>query len=186
MQSILGKIKTFFLDFLETIVVALSIFVVVYLFLFQPHEVNGASLEPNFHNGEYILTDKITKQFKPFERGNVVIFKSPANPEIDYIKRIIGLPGDRVKVENGGVYVNGELLNENYIDVETKILGKGFIGEGEEITVPNDEFFVMGDNRFHSSDSREFGTIKKSSIIGKAFVRYWPINKLGLLPQVKY
>src|SRR3989344_1086116 len=108
-------ITTFILDFLETIVVALSIFVVVYLFLVQPHEVKGSSMEPNFHNNEYILTDKISYRLHEPQRGDVVIFKSPKNQEVDYIKRVIGLSGERVKVTGGSVYINGVKLDEPYL-----------------------------------------------------------------------
>ncbi len=176
----------FFLDFLETIVVALSIFVVVYLFLVQPHEVKGSSMEPNFHNNDYILTDKISLKLHAPERGNVVIFKSPNNPEVDYIKRVIGLPGEKVKVLNGYVYVNDKKLNEPYLADRTNLFPGSFVQEGIDITVPEEEYFVMGDNRPHSSDSREFGPIQGNSIIGKAFIRYWPITNIGLIKIYSY
>ncbi len=186
MQSPLKRVAVFFLDFLETIVVALSIFVIVYLFLFQPHEIKGISMEPNFHDGEYILTDKISYRFQKPARGQVIIFKSPGNPDIDYVKRIIGLPGDTVKVEEGYVYVNGQQLPETYLQDKTTILGNGFLSEGQEITVPENHLFVFGDNRPHSSDSREFGPIDEKSIIGKAYLRYWPFTRLGLIPKQNY
>ncbi len=186
MQILFKRIFSFFLDFLETIVVALSIFVVIYLFLFQPHEVKGASMESNFHDGEYILTDKISYRFREPARGEVIIFKAPKNPDIDYIKRIIGLPGETVKVDNGYVWVNAKKLVEDYIHDQTTILGSGFISEGQDAVVPVNEYFVMGDNRPHSSDSREFGPIPKSSIIGRALIRYWPPPNLGMIPQIQY
>lgn len=185
-MQILRGIFSFVLDFLETIVVALSIFVVVYLFFFQPHEVKGASMESNFHDGEYILTDKISYRFRLPKRGEVIIFKAPKNPDIDYIKRIIGLPGETVKVEGGAVYVNGNKLVEPYIHDQTVILGNGFLSEGRNITVPQNEYFVMGDNRPHSSDSREFGPILKDSIIGRAFLRYWPLSEFGTVKEIRY
>src|SRR3990167_10435890 len=100
----------FVFDFLETIVVALSVFVVIYLFIVQPHEVKGSSMEPSFQNNEYIITDKISYRFGHPQRGDVVIFKAPVNPEVDYIKRIIGLPGESVKISQGKVYVNGKKI----------------------------------------------------------------------------
>lgn len=186
MQILLKRIFSFILDFLETIVVALSIFVVVYLFFFQPHQVKGSSMEPNFHDNEYILTDKISYRFNQPQRGQVIIFKAPTNPDLDYIKRIIGLPGDTVKVTSGYVYVNGVKLNEYYLHDQTSILGNGFLKEGEAIKVPEGDYFVMGDNRPHSSDSREFGPIVKSAIIGKALIRYWPLSQFGVVPVVNY
>lgn len=174
------------MDFLETIVVALSIFVVVYLFLVQPHEVKGSSMEPNFHNNEYILTDKISYRFTEPKRGEVVIFKSPKNPEVDYIKRIIGLPSEQVKIQNGSVYINDKKLGEPYLEETTILYPGSFMQEGVEITIPSNEYFVFGDNRSHSSDSREFGPISRNLIIGRAFMRYWPLPKFGLLPAISY
>lgn len=180
------KIINFFFDFLETTVVALSIFVVAYLFIVQPHEIKGNSMEPNFHNNEYILTDKISYRFSEPQRGDVIIFKAPMNPDVDYIKRIIGLPGDRLKVQNGSVYINGNKLDEPYLVDQTNLFPGYYLQEGVEITIPPEEYFAMGDNRPHSSDSREFGPIDVKTIIGKAFLRYWPITKFGLVPKVTY
>ncbi|MBI3955164.1 signal peptidase I [Candidatus Gottesmanbacteria bacterium] len=185
-QGFLHSITVFFMDFMETIVVALSIFVVVYLFLVQPHEVKGSSMEINFHNNEYILTDKISYRFVNPKRGDVIIFKAPNNPDVDYIKRVIGLPGDTVKVEKGFVFVNDRQLSEYYLKEKTFLYPGSFMLEGANITVPKDFLFVMGDNRTHSSDSREFGPIPEDSIIGKAFLRYWPITEFGLVPQINY
>lgn len=183
---IVKKVTTFVLDFLETIVVALSIFVVVYLFLVQPHEVKGSSMEPNFHNNEYILTDKISFRLHEPQRGDVVIFKAPKNPEVDYIKRVIALPGDRVKVQGGFVYINDEKLDEPYLADQTNLFPGSFLSEGVDITVSEEEYFVLGDNRPHSSDSREFGPIPKKLMIGRAFLRYWPPGVAGLLPVIRY
>lgn len=180
------RIVNFFLDFLETIVVALSIFVVVYLFLFQPHEIKGSSMEPSFHNNEYILTDKISYRFHQPQRGDVVIFKAPKNPDVDYIKRVIGLPGERVKILGGSVYINDEKLSEAYLNDSTNLFPGSYMEEGREITVPDGKYFVLGDNRNHSSDSREFGPIAIDTIIGRAFIRYWPIPDMGLVPGIKY
>lgn len=171
-QSLIKKIVNLFMDFLETGVVALSIFVVFYLFLVQPHEIKGNSMEPNFHDNEYILTDKISYRFREPKRGEIVIFKAPKNPDIDYIKRIIGLPEEKVKIQNGAVYVNGKKLDEPYINDITSLFPQQFMQEGIEITVPDGYLFVLGDNRQHSSDSREFGPIQETQIIGRAFFRY--------------
>lgn len=176
----------FFMDFLETIVVALSIFVIIYLFLVQPHEVKGGSMEPTFHNNEYILTDKISFRFQTPRRGDVVIFKAPRNPELDYIKRIIGLPGEQVRIEKGHIYINDTLLTEPYIDSPSIIFPGGYMQEGVALTIPQEEYFVMGDNRQHSSDSREFGPVKRNTIIGRAFIRYWPLAVFGPVSAITY
>lgn len=185
-QLIVKKITSFVMDFLETIVVALSIFVVVYLFIVQPHQVKGSSMEPNFHDNEYILTDKLSYRLREPKRGEVIIFKAPKNPDVDYIKRVIGLPGDTVKVEGGYVYVNDKKLDEPYLQDKSNLFPGSFITEGVDITISDGNLFVMGDNRPHSSDSREFGPIPKNSIIGRAFLRYWPPSVAGLLPTVHY
>ena len=138
-------------------------------------------MEPNFHNGEYILTNKVTYRLKNPQRGDVVIFKSPRNKDIDYIKRIIGLPGDEIVVKDQEVYVNENLLGENYIADKTNVWEGGFIKEGVPIIVPDDSYFVMGDNRPRSSDSREFGPVPYQSIIGEVFYRYFPAAKMGTI-----
>lgn len=183
-QIMTKRVVNFFLDFMETIVVALSIFVVFYLFLAQPHEIKGSSMEPTFQNNEYVLTDKISYRFRDPNRGDVIVFKAPRNPDVDFIKRIIALPGEKVKIENGHVLINENLLSEPYLTSLTTLYPGSFIEEGTEIVVPDREFFVMGDNRAHSSDSREFGTVKRNLIIGRAFIRYWPINKFGVVSNV--
>lgn len=183
---LLTHIFNFFMDFLETSVVALSIFVVIYLFLIQPHEIKGGSMEPTFHNNEYILTDKISYRFKEPQRGDVIIFKAPRNPDVDYIKRVIGLPKERIKILKGYVYINGEMLNEPYLVDKTIALPGNTIQEGVEITIPEGYYFVMGDNRPHSSDSREFGPIPNNLIIGHAILRYWPIGQMGIVPSMNY
>ncbi len=173
-------------DFLQGIVVILAIMVMIYLFIMSPQEINGASMEPNLHNGEYILTNKIEYKLRDPKRGDVVIFKSPRNKDIDYIKRIIGEQGDRVALKNGSYYVNGMKLDESYLAPNTYIGGGNYLREGSEIIVPEGRYFVSGDNRGHSSDSREFGPIAKEDFIGKAFFRYWPFSQAGLITPPFY
>ncbi|OGG24583.1 signal peptidase I [Candidatus Gottesmanbacteria bacterium RIFCSPLOWO2_01_FULL_43_11b] len=173
-------------DFLQSIVVVMAIMVMIYLFVMSPQEIKGASMEPSFINGEYILTNKILYKIKDPKRGEVVIFKSPGNPEIDYIKRIIGLPGDTVMLRNDTMYVNDSEVEEPYLSPDITIFGGSYLTEDQEIVVPEGEYFVMGDNRPHSADSREFGTVPKEDFIGKAFLRYWPFSKFGVVPQPSY
>ncbi len=180
------KLFQFFFDILESIVVALAIFVVIYLFAYQPHQVKGASMEPNFHDGEYILTNKFEYRFELPKRGDVVVFKSPQNPDIDFIKRIIGLPGDRVKLADNHFYINGQRLDESYISPTLYTYNGSYLREGQEIVVPEDNYFVSGDNRPRSSDSREWGPINKTSIIGKSQLRYWPLNRFGVIEGITY
>ena len=175
------KIFGFFMDILETIVFVGSLFIVVYLFIMQPNQVSGASMDPSFATGDYIFTSKITYKLRSFHRGDIIVFKAPSNPDIDYIKRVIGLPGDTVMVKDGEVYVNGVQLNEEYISAKTNVWDGGYSKNGVAITVPSDMLFVMGDNRPRSSDSREFGPITIDSVVGQVFYRYFPPSKMGVI-----
>lgn len=185
-MGIFKTILSFFLDIIETIVVAMSIFVIVYLFFLQPHQVVGNSMLPNFHDKEYILTDKISYRFREPRRGEIVIFKSPEDKDKDFIKRIIVLPNEKIKITEGKVFVNNKKLEEDYIDPDLQTPGGKFLPENREITVPKDEYIVLGDNRLNSSDSRSWGTIKTSAIIGKALLVYWPLNRTRLVKSVYY
>jgi len=182
---ILRNLWLFFLDFLETIVVSLAIFAVVYIFLFQPHQVDGQSMVPNFQNGQYILTDKISYRIHPPTRGDVVVFHSPQDASVDFIKRIIGVPGDTVKVSRGYVYLNDVKLKETYINDPGEVTSGKFGTESLTIEVPPGQYYVMGDNRLHSSDSREWGLVTINEIVGRAFFRYWPPTAFGLVPTAE-
>lgn len=176
----LRAIISFLLDFVETIVISLAIFVLVYLFLFQPHQVDGRSMEPTFEHGEYILTDKISYRFNPPNRGDVVVFHAPQDEKTDFIKRVVGVPGDTVQLKAGYVILNGQPLNEVYLGNITTPPGR-FLSEGTSLTVPENNLFVMGDNRHYSSDSREWGFVPFSNVVGRAFFRYWPPQVFGLI-----
>lgn len=173
------KTIDFVMDILETIVFIGSLFIVIYLFILTPNQVKGASMEPTFYSGDYILTSRVTYKMRSPQRGDVVVFKSPRNPDIEYIKRVIGLPGDKVMIENGNILVNNKLIQENYISARTNLWEGGFVKEGAVLSIPSDEIFVMGDNRPRSSDSREFGPVTIDNIIGNVFFRYFPSNKVG-------
>ncbi len=173
-------------DFLQGIVVVLALLVMIYLFIMSPQEINGASMEPNFHNGEYILTNKISYKLRDPVRGDVVIFKSPMNKEIDYIKRVIGLPGDTVSLRDNAFWINGEKVEEPYLTTGTPIFGGSYLAEGQSVVVPPGTYFVAGDNRPHSSDSREFGPIAKEDFIGVAIFRYFPFSLMGPVKRPAY
>ncbi len=172
---------SFVLDFIETIVVSLAIFVLVYLFLFQPHQVDGQSMVPTFQNGEYILTDKVSYRLHAPSRGDVIVFHSPQDEKVDFIKRIIGVPGDSVMVKGGYTYLNGNKLDEQYINDPGAVTQGKFLREGVAVEVPTGEYIVMGDNRLHSSDSREWGLVTAQEIVGRAFFRYWPPQVFGVV-----
>ena len=171
-----------FIEFIQTLVVFAAIGTAIYLFVAQPHKVSGSSMYPNFHDGDYIITNKISYRFNPPERGDIVVFKNPKDQSQDFIKRIVGVPGDKVKVEKGLVFLNGKVLKEPYISSEITTEGGAFLADGNEVTVPSDHYLVLGDNRNRSSDSREWGYITKEEIIGKVILRYWPQDVVGLYP----
>jgi signal peptidase I len=179
--GIVKSIFNFIMDILETVVFVGSLFIVVYLFVMQPNQVKGASMDPTFNSGDYIFTSKVTYKMRAYNRGDVVVFKSPHNPDIEYIKRIIGIPGDQVMVKDSEVFVNGRKLTEDYIAAKTNLWEGGFSKNGEATTVPDGMLFVMGDNRPRSSDSREFGPIPMESVIGQVFYRYFPPSKMGVI-----
>lgn len=185
-MGIIKTIISFFVDIIETIVVALCIFVIVYLFLVQPHQVIGNSMLPNFYDKEYILTDKISYHTREPKRGEVIVFKSPEDKDKDFIKRIIGLPGERIKIQNGKIFINDLLLMENYIDKDLQTPAGKFFLENQEFIIPPNAFIVLGDNRLNSSDSRSWGVIEKKEIIGRAILVYWPPNRMGLISEVSY
>ncbi len=185
-DRILKALLSFLAESVETVIIALVIFLVVYLFIGQPHRVDGDSMLPNFENGELIITDKLTYKFRSPKRGEVIIFKSPLDNKKVFIKRIIGLPGETITISNGSVFINGQKLTENYIHQSTDVIFGPFIKENETKQIPADSFFVMGDNRANSLDSRELGFIKKPNIIGKAWVIYWPLNKFSLVSHQTY
>ncbi|OGH12572.1 MAG: signal peptidase I [Candidatus Levybacteria bacterium RIFCSPHIGHO2_01_FULL_36_15] len=185
-MSLIRKLYYIALDLLETFVIAGAIFVVIYAFLFRLFLVNGDSMLPNFHNGEYIVTNLITLRLNPLKRGDVVVFQAPPNLEKDYIKRVIGLPGDRIIIKDGNIYLNGELLDEKtYLAADSKTYGEQFLRDGQEVTVPSNNYFVLGDNRRYSSDSRDWGFVSFDKIIGKSFIVAWPPTEIRIVSGMK-
>ncbi len=183
-MSFFKRAGSIFLDIVETIVIALAIFVIVYLFLFQPHQVRGNSMYPNFHDGDYLLTDKISYHLSQPKRDDVIIFTAPRNEGYDYIKRIVALPREKVKLVEDGLLINSEIAEEPYFVDDQKTFGGNFLKMDEEVTVPEDNYFVLGDNRNHSSDSRDWGFVPRKNIIGRAWFRYWPVKEMGLITKI--
>jgi len=181
-MSIIRKIYAFLIDIVETLLLAASVFLVIYVFFFRPFQVNGDSMLPNFTDREYILTNIIVLNFEKPKNGDVVVFKSPPDPEKDFIKRVIAAQNDKIYIKDGSVFLNGEKLDESkYLKSDVKTYGGSFLKEGQEIKVPEESYFVMGDNRAYSSDSREWGFVPRKSIIGKSFFVYWPPEKMGIV-----
>lgn len=179
---LLRKVYYFLLDILQTLVLAAAAFVVIYMFLFRPFEVKGESMYPNLKDSEYLITNVISLKLQNPRLGDIIVFKAPIDPEKDFIKRIIGVPGDKVYLKEGFVYLNGKLLDERkYLNPSIKTYGGSFLKDDMEIIVPADSFFVLGDNRSYSSDSREWGFVPKKNIIGVSFFSYWPLNIAGII-----
>lgn len=182
-QSTLNKVGMFFLELIKVVVLAGITIVLIRYFLFKPFYVKGQSMEPNFFEKDYLIIDEITYRFREPVRGEVVVFNAPG-VEDHYLKRIIGLPGERVKVEGSKIviyndeYPQGMVIEETYLDDDTP----GSI----TITLQDDEYFVLGDNRDASYDSRRFGAIKGESIIGRVWFRGWPFNRISSFTTPEY
>ncbi|OGC36216.1 signal peptidase I [candidate division WS6 bacterium RIFOXYC1_FULL_33_9] len=181
----MGAVGGFISSFAETVLVALVLAIVLYLFIMTPHEVVGNSMYPTYKNGEFLMANKFTYKFAVPQRGDVIIFQYSDTQ--DFIKRIIGIPGDEVMIKDGKIYINGEQLKEsNYLDASVITNGGSYIHEGQTITVQEGEYFVCGDNRPNSSDSREFGPIAKEKIKGKAWIVYFPFQEFRLVTHESY
>ncbi len=180
-KSPIMRVVDFLFDVLQQIALGGAFFVVFYIYIAQPNMIRGSSMLPTFNDKEYILTDKITYKLRHPQRGEVVILQSPANADIDFIKRVVGLPGDSVSISSGKVYLNGKQLSEPYISVYTPVFPGGFLKEGDQISIPQGSYFVLGDNRPGSSDSREYGPIPFEHIIGRVVFRYFPIERAGFI-----
>jgi len=182
---------------IDLVKTGLIVFVVAFLlryFVIQPFLVDGESMMPNFHNAEYILTEKLSYFFSQPERGDIIVFRYPRNPSVSYIKRIIGLPGETVEITNSKITVinasnpNGFVVQESYIpsDVQTLVYTNGDTSQTFKETIPDNEYFVLGDNREHSSDSREWGLLPKSLITGRAWLTLWPLNRITVHKRISY
>lgn len=180
-ETIGSKIKNNFYEFFQFVAIIAGIFIFLRFFVAEPHRVDGNSMLPNFHHGDYIITNKLLTKLGEPQRGEVVILKNPRKPDEAFIKRIIGLPGDRIKIQADQVYINDQLINEPYLLFGLPTPTGAFLSEGEEITVPDGQYFVIGDNRSGSSDSRDWGTVKREALIGQAWLRYWPLTKLTFI-----
>jgi len=176
------KIYNVFIDVAQTFLMAASIFLVIYIFVMRPFQVSGDSMFSTFKNGEYILTNLIGLRFQDLQRGDVIVFKAPTDTDKDFIKRVIGLPGDSVSLKEGSVYVNGQKIDESeYLAPDILTFGGSFLKDGESKVVPSENYFVMGDNRPFSSDSREWGFLPNEDVIGISFFVYWPVNSMRLV-----
>src|ERR1700678_1174154 len=158
------------------LLVSLAISAFIIIFLYQPVKVEGTSMMPGLEDQERIFVNKFVYHWEPIERGDIVVFRYPRDTTKSYIKRVIGIAGDRIGIEGGQVYVNGEALEEDYVPNDY-VDARSY----SEIVVPANSFFVLGDHRSMSNDSRDFGTVNERYIYGKAVFGYWPMEKVGRL-----
>ena len=183
--------KSFFsftLEILKTVIISLAIILPIRYFIIQPFMVDGASMEPNFHDKEYLVINEISYRFNEPNRGEVVVFKNPIDTKQYYIKRIVGLPGETIKIENSKVYIKGinkddfiQIDESDYLPENTKTFGniKG-------LKLEDDEFFVLGDNRKNSKDSRNLGPIKRELITGRVWIRGFPFKEATIFNFSEY
>jgi signal peptidase I len=170
--SWLKKFGILVFEVVKVVLISLAIILPIRLFLVQPFYVEGASMEPNFYQNEYLIIDEISYRFNEKQRGEVVIFKNPKDTSAYFIKRIIALPGETIAIEDGHPVINDVALEELYIE--------NFSSDNHSaITLGEDEYFVMGDNRTNSLDSRQLGSISKNFIIGRVWIRGWPISRVN-------
>ncbi len=182
-QTALG----FVFELVQVVAISLAIIIPVRYFLVQPFYVKGASMEPNFFDHEYLIIDEISYRFHTPERGDIVVFRYPNDPKQYFIKRVIGLPGETVEIAGGQVKVfnaahpNGQMLDEQpYLDPSV------FTATTRTVTLKNDEYFVLGDNRPASLDSRYFGAVNKSFVVGKVWLRGWPLDRWKVFKEPTY
>ena len=186
-------------EIIETIILSLLLFIGIQ-FAVQTYQVEGASMRPTLTQGQYLLVNKVVYRhlnvggdaegavvgsefsedslifpFHPPQRGEVVIFSFPNDPSRDFVKRVIGVPGDTVEIRGGRTFVNGKRIQESYADLDE-------YDDMDAYKVPPNTYFVLGDNRRHSNDSRDWGTVPLENIVGRAWVRYWPPHQIAIFP----
>jgi signal peptidase I len=161
---------------LRDLIISLAISAFIIIFLYQPVKVEGTSMMPSLDDQERIFVNKFVYRLESIQRGDIVVFRYPRDPSKSFIKRVIGLAGDHIKIDAGQVFVNGNLLDEDYVP-------RAYADERsyQEIVVPPNSYFVLGDHRTMSNDSRDFGPVNLSYIYGKAVFGYWPVDKMGRL-----
>lgn len=178
--------KLFFIELIKLALFAVVTIFLVRYFLFKPFYVKGASMEPNFFDREYLIIDEVSYRLTEPRRGDVVVFRYPVNRKEFFLKRVIGLPGERVKIKDGQIIIynqenpEGMVLNESYLPTDLKSR------PDTNVNLKPDEFFVMGDNRNSSFDSRFFGPVKESDLVGRVWLRGWPFNRAKVFSEVTY
>ena len=168
------------LEFIKIVIISLLIILPIRYFIIQPFYVKGASMEPTFHDHEYLIIDEISYRFNDPQRGEVIVFRYPDNPQEYFIKRVIGLPGEKIEIINGDIFIYNRDNPEGFKLDESLYLAdniKTYNTNEAPVELGAGEYFVLGDNRYASKDSRTFGSLNKSFITGRVFLRGWPFNR---------
>ncbi|MEA1937386.1 MAG: signal peptidase I [Patescibacteria group bacterium] len=185
-SSFLSDLKDFSFDTIKIVVISLVVIIGIRTFVMQPFFVNGQSMEPNFYDGDYLIVNEISYRFDNPQRGDVIIFHYPNDPRQFFIKRVIGLPGEKIEIKNSKITIynkenpDGLVLDEFYLP-KTAVIIKDYSQE-----LKNDEYYVLGDNRTASSDSRVWGVLEKRYIVGKTWIRAWPFGNFSIFEGVEY
>jgi signal peptidase I len=184
-NAIINLIKSFFayiFEFVKIVVISLAIIIPIRYYLIQPFYVKGASMEPNFYDKEYLIINEIGYRLGEPQRGDIVVFKYPRDPQEYFIKRIVGLPGEKIQIKNGEVFIynqandwQGQALEEDYLPKDLKTYGMS----DDVVELNEREYYVLGDNRNASKDSRFFGPVDKSFLVGKVWLRGWPFDRIN-------
>jgi signal peptidase I len=183
------KILSFTWELVKVVVISLAIIIPVRYFLIQPFYVKGASMEPNFQDHEYLIIDELNYRFHDPQRGDIIVFRYPKDPQEYFIKRVVGLPGEKVELKDGQIYIynqqykDGVALEEAYLPAGLKTYSSTGT---ESVTLGSNEYFVLGDNRNSSKDSRSFGPVDRSFITGRVMFRGWPLNKVTVFKTPVY
>ncbi len=163
-------------SWMRDLIISVFISLFIILFVYQPVKVEGGSMEPGLEDQERIFINKLAYRLENIQRGDVIVFRYPRDPRKNFIKRVIGLPGDHIRVNYGHVYLNGKLIEEDYVP-EEYLDSRSY----RELTVPANSYYVLGDHRSMSNDSRDFGPVPRDFIYGKAVFGYWPMEKVGVV-----
>ncbi len=181
-----SEVLAFFWETIKIVAISLVIILPIRYYIVQPFFVKGASMESNFEDGDYIFIDELSYNFADPVRGDVVIFRYPLDKKEFFIKRVVGLPGETVDIKDNKVTIynkenpTGVVLEEKYLDKGQETVGTS------RIKLDDNEYYVLGDNRLKSSDSRRWGTVHRSLITGRAFVRLWPFSRVAKIPHMVY
>ena len=176
MQSQRRRTKTVFSGWLRDVLISLAVSAFFIIFLYQPVKVEGTSMMPTLQDQERVFINKFVYKLEPISRGDVIVFRYPRDPAKSYIKRVVAIAGDRVQIEDGVVFINGRRLNEPYLPEQYED-----VRSYPESVVPPHSYFVLGDHRNLSNDSRDFGPVSEDFIYGKAVFGYWPVDRVGTL-----